>query len=74
MDSPVVQLRKFLSQGSKQGEVSLVEFSQWWKTLSDSEKDEFKTAVGLWDGKSEFIPPSGVPATDNQSAVTVVAA
>lgn len=55
MDSPLIQLRKFFSQGTR-GEVSLPEFTQFFKACSEQEREEMKTAMGLWDGKSEFIP------------------
>jgi hypothetical protein len=54
MDNPINALRKFLS--GTRGEVSLPEFTSFWKSLEDAEKTEYRTAIEGWDGKSEFVP------------------
>jgi hypothetical protein len=53
MDNPINAMRNFFASGSR--EVSLAEFTGFWKTLSNEDKDEFRNAVQSWDGKSEFL-------------------
>jgi hypothetical protein len=53
MDNPINALRKFFS--GNRGEVSLAEFTAFWKVLSNEDKTEFRTAIESWDGQSEFI-------------------
>jgi hypothetical protein len=73
MENPINALRAFFAQGSR--EVTLAEFTQFWKALSNEEKDSFRSAMGCWDGKSEFVPqaiiaPLALPAS---SAVVAMA-
>jgi hypothetical protein len=65
MDNPINALRSFFAQGSR--EVTLAEFTAFWKTLSDSEKTEYRGAMERWDGKQEFVSlevkPLALPAS-----------
>jgi hypothetical protein len=56
----ITALRKFLS-GSR--EIQLLEFTMFWKSLSNEDKTEFKTAIESWDGKSEFLQATPVVTT-----------
>lgn len=38
----ISDIRKFLNKGEVNNPVSMQEFSEWWKTLSDEEKVEYK--------------------------------
>jgi len=53
MDNPINAMRNFFAAGSR--EVTLAEFTQFWKSLSEEDKNTFRTAIASWDGKSEFL-------------------
>lgn len=50
----ITKMRNFFAKGSR--EVTLQEYTAFWKTLNDAEKTEFRLAAERWDGVSEFIP------------------
>lgn len=62
MDNPINALRKFFA--GHRGEVTLAEFTTFWRALSNGEKDEFRAAAERWDGASEFIAAASQPTTD----------
>jgi hypothetical protein len=53
MDNPINAMRNFFAHKSR--EVTLAEFTSFWKSLSEDDKNEFRTAVTNWDGTSEFL-------------------
>lgn len=56
MNNPptVVDVKRFLEHDTGM-EIKLQEMSTWWKTLTDSEKAEFRASVATWDERSHFI-------------------
>jgi hypothetical protein len=66
MDNPINAMRSFFAHKSR--EVTLQEFTAFWKVLSNEDKNTFREAIQAWDGQSEFItavqplalPPSSV--------------
>jgi hypothetical protein len=63
-------MRKFFSHKSR--EVTLPEFTAFWKALSTEDKAAFHAAIVNWDGQSEFITqvnqPLALPASTLMAA------
>lgn len=41
-DATAMDVKKFLNEGQEGNEVTTAEFSEFWKSLSDEEKEDFK--------------------------------
>jgi len=52
-EKPIIALREFFSTNNKP--VSMTKFQEFWKSLSEEEKDNLRQAIQSWDGESEFV-------------------
>jgi len=72
MDNPINALRAFFAQGSR--EVTLAEFTAFWRGLSEEDKTGFRGAMERWDGKTEFVPSVVMPIALPASSLAVAQA
>ena len=50
---PIVALTNFFSYPGRP--CTLKEFQEFWKSVSNEEREEFRQAIQKWDGESEFV-------------------